>query len=362
MKKRNFLRQAGKMLVRFIWQILTLTAAAGWIVLLISAFSDRMSPEHHSYIPFFGLFFPVILLFNGIFFCIWLIFQKWKQVIATLIVFVICGGAIQTYFPLHTKTKEVPDDCIKIVTYNVMSFGSITRHTEEEPHPILQYIIEQDPDIVCFQEYTEHKVIKNVLERMYYYPPFRQNDLAVYSKYPMSSLKKIPMENWRNNACSMEVDINGRKLTLINVHLHSNAITLHERADYYNFTSDPNREKLGNFTDMMFKRLTPAFKKRAIEAERMSDTIRANPNPYIIVCGDFNDTPISYARRTIKGDLRDAFVESGCGMGISFNRHRFLFRIDYILHSKNMKAYNATVGKLKTSDHYPVCTYLRFLD
>jgi endonuclease/exonuclease/phosphatase family metal-dependent hydrolase len=101
---------------------------------------------------------------------------------------------------------------------------------------------------------------------------------------------------------------------------------------------------------------------RANQAHVIDREIRESRNPYIVVCGDFNDTPISYAYRTIKGDLEDAFVESGSGMGISFNRYRFLFRIDYILHSKNMKAYNCTVGKLKVSDHYPVCTYLQFLD
>jgi endonuclease/exonuclease/phosphatase family metal-dependent hydrolase len=149
---------------------------------------------------------------------------------------------------------------------------------------------------------------------------------------------------------------------LINSHLESNKISDDERTDYYYLTKDPNKQKLENFTHMMFQRLTPAFKMRAKQAQVINQAIRENKNPYIIVCGDFNDTPISYARHTIKGDLEDAFVESGSGMGISFNRHRFFFRIDYILHSKNMKAYNCTVGKLKISDHYPVCTYLRFLD
>ena len=366
MKKRNFLRRASKILVRFFWQILTVVAVVGWIFLLISAFSDRISPLQNSNAPFFGLFFPVILLFNVLFLCIWLLFRKWKQVISTLIVFMICGGAIRTYFPIHTKTKEVPADCIKIITYNVMDFGGIRRHVEATPHPILQYIVEQDPDVVCFQEYMQYseltfEIIQKALKAMPYFSP-RQGDLIVFSKYPISSVKQIPTENWRNNVCSMELDINGKKVTLINAHLVSNGIALHERDDYYNFTSEPDRQKLENFTHMMFKRLTPAFQKRASQAHMIADAIQENPNPYIIVCGDFNDTPISYARRTIKGNLKDAFVESGCGMGISFNRHRFLFRIDYILYSKNMKAYNCTVGKLRTSDHYPVWTYLQFRD
>jgi endonuclease/exonuclease/phosphatase family metal-dependent hydrolase len=365
MKKRNFLRRASKTLVRFIWQILTVVAVVGWVFLLISAFSDRVSPLQNSNIPFFGLFFPVILLINLVFFSIFLIFQKWKHVIAAVVIFVICGGSIRTYFSLHTR-KEVPTDCIKVITYNVMNFGSIYKHTESDPHPILQYVIDQDPDIVCFQEYAlarklSLEVVQKALKNMPYYSS-KQGDLAVFSKYPISSVKKISLENWRNNACSMELDINGRKVTLVNLHLQSNGIALHERAEYLDFINEPDRQKLENFTGMMFKRLTPAFKKRAVEAKIITYALRENPNPYLIICGDFNDTPISYARRTIKGNLKDAFVESGKGMGISYNRHRFLFRIDYILYSKNMKAYNCTVGRLKTSDHYPVSTYLQFRD
>lgn len=357
--------RAGEILVRFIWQILTLVAAVGWIFLLIAAFSNRISPLSHSYVPFFGLFFPVILTFNLAFFGLWLLFRKWKQVLVTLVVFAICGGAIHTYYPIHIPTKKVPADCIKLMTYNVMSFGYLGSHTKSKPHPILQYVIEQDPDIVCFQEYDpfwlKEQTIRKVLKR-WPYASTKQADLMVFSKYPISSVRRLPIDSRYNGACIMELDIRGRKVTLINNHLESNKISSDERDGYYDLTKDPDKQKLENFTHMMFQRLKPAYQVRATQAHVVAQAIRENRNPYIIVCGDFNDTPISYAYRTIKGDLKDAFVESGSGMGISFNRYRFLFRIDYIFHSKNMKSYRSTVGRLKTSDHYPVCTYLQFLD
>jgi endonuclease/exonuclease/phosphatase family metal-dependent hydrolase len=366
MKKRRFLTQAGKIFIQLSWRILTVAAAIGWIFLLVSAFSDRISPVDYPCIPFFGLFFPVILLFNIVFLCFWLLFRKWKQLLLTLAVLLICGNAIHSYFPIHGKTKEIPADCIKIMTYNVMSLGYIRTHTKAQPHPILQYVVDQDPDIVCFQEYDpfwlrDEAIIKKALKALPYHSA-RQGDLIVFSKFPISSVRRLPIDSHYNGACIMELDIHGRKVSLINNHLESTKIAPDERSDYYDLTKDPNKQKLENFTHMMFQRLTPAFQMRAKQAEIVAKAVRENPNPYIIVCGDFNDTPISYARRTIKGDSKDAFVESGSGMGISFNRYRFLFRIDYILHSNNMKAYNCTVGKLKTSDHYPVQTYLQFLD
>jgi endonuclease/exonuclease/phosphatase family metal-dependent hydrolase len=357
--------QAGRLLVRFIWHILTLTAAVGWVFLVVAAFSDRVPPLNFPYVPFFGLLFPVVLAFNLLFLCLWLLFRKWKQLLVTILLLVVCGGAIRTYFPIHGKTEEVPAGCIKVMTYNVMSFGYRSSHTKKDPHPILQYVIEQDPDIVCFQEYDpfwlKTKTIQDALKALPY-SSSRQGDLMVFSKYPISSIRQLPINSRYNGACIMEVDIRGRKVVLINNHLESNKISSDERDGYFDLTRDPNTQKLEHFTRRMFQRLTPAFKKRATQARVVAQAIRENQNPYIIVCGDLNDTPISYARRTVKGDLKDAFVESGSGMGISFNRHRFLFRIDYIFHSRNMKSYNCTVGSLKTSDHYPVCTYLQFLD
>ena len=75
----------------------------------------------------------------------------------------------------------------------------------------------------------------------------------------------------------------------------------------------------------------------------------------IILCGDFNDTPLSYAYRTVCGSLSDAYAEAGVGPGISYNRSIFRFRIDHLLHSSDMRAYCATVdNRVRLSDHYPL--------
>jgi endonuclease/exonuclease/phosphatase family metal-dependent hydrolase len=364
-----------EILKKFLWQILTFIACIGLFILLISAFSDRISPLSNSYIPYFGLFFPFIFVFNVLFFIFWIIFRKWKQAGITLAVFIICSGAILIYFPIHSPTKKLPENSVKVLTYNVMRFDQQKKHSKENPNPILQYIIDQDADIICLQEFgnntkndkllTKSNVVGALKATPYHHIEFSKTNaigLAVFSKYPILSVKRIPIESEFNGALIAELDVNGKKLTLINVHLESNRISADERADYYNLTKDPDAQKLEAFTYMMFERLTPAFKIRAEQAALIADVIKDNPNPYLIVCGDFNDTPISYATHTIRKNLKDAFVSSGSGMGITFNRYRFLFRIDNIFHSKNMKSYNATVGTLRNSDHYPLWTYLEFLE
>jgi endonuclease/exonuclease/phosphatase family metal-dependent hydrolase len=259
-----------------------------------------------------------------------------------------------------------------------MRFDFLGKHTQEQPNPIVQYILDADADIVCIQEYgvsakndkqyLSHNDILTIFKSFpyIYVEPFKPSNperiygSAVFSKYPILKTKKIPYDSEYNGSFVAELDVRGKKVTLVNNHLESNKLSYDERTGYYDMTKEINTEKLENFTHMMFKRLTPAYKSRAIQAQLVDKIIRETPNPYIIVCGDFNDTPISYARHKIKGDLEDAFVNSGSGMGITFNEYRFLFRIDYILYSKNMKAYNCTIGKLRNSDHYPVSTYLEF--
>jgi len=349
--------------------------ALALIALLLAAFSDHVSPFSGVFFSYLGLFFPFILLFNLAMFFVWLFIRQWKLAVVNFLVFLICADSIHTYFPIHSKTKEIPEDCIKLLTYNVMRFG-YPFSKKDESKQILQYIRDTDAGIVCIQEFGISKSFSKVftendvnmaLDKYPYHKIENYNialaneqyGIAIYSKFPILSVKKVPYESSDNGSIVCELDIRGKRVTLIDNHLESNKLTKEERDNYYQMTQDPDSRSLDAFTGMMTKRLTPAYQQRALQAQLISKIIEDNKNPYIIVCGDFNDTPISYSRHKIKGNLHDAFVDSGCGLGITYNRYRFLFRIDYILHSDNIKAYNCTVGNLRSSDHFPVWCYLQ---
>ena len=356
--------------------ILLLINALALIVLLLSAFSGFV-PPYVSVIPsYLGLFFPFIVVGNIVLLLFWMIVQKWKVVLINFIALLICGGSIQTYFPINKKTEKLPENCIKLLSYNVMRFQWVKKDNPDDPNEILHYIKDSNADIICLQEYGasfNHNSFlsqKQITTALKDYPyshiqelnfPYEGEvfGLAIYSKFPILSMKKVPYDSNYNGSFIAELDINGKRMTLINNHLESNKLSQEERDDYYNLTHDMDSQALNSFTKMMFKRLTPAYKIRAQQAQLIAKEIKDSKNPYVIVCGDFNDTPISYARHKIKGNLKDAFVESGSGLGITYNKYRFLFRIDYILHSKNIKSYNCSVGSIKNSDHYPVSCYLQ---
>ncbi|MBL7731929.1 MAG: endonuclease/exonuclease/phosphatase, partial [Chitinophagaceae bacterium] len=71
-----------------------------------------------------------------------------------------------------------------------------------------------------------------------------------------------------------------------------------------------------------------------------------------------NDVPNSYTYFTIKGNLQDAFLKKGFGIGRTFSAISPTLRIDYILADRSfrVKQFNRIIKKL--SDHYMLVTDL----
>ena len=99
---------------------------------------------------------------------------------------------------------------------------------------------------------------------------------------------------------------------------------------------------------------------RAIQARIVNEFVETHSDYPIILCGDFNDTPISYTRHTIATHLNDCFVSAGCGLGLSFNRKGFNLRIDHIMCSDDYEPVRCFVdSEMDASDHYPVVCWLK---
>lgn len=358
-----------KAILRSLFFLTNLTVV---ILLIASAYSDYISPEKYLLMSYLGLAFPIFCTINLLYLIWWIAMHRWKYAVTCLCSFIICWGPITRYFPFNRPTEVPTENTLKVLTYNVMNFAG-KRHTAESPNKIIEYIINSDADIVCLQEYAVAKSAKeldaptlNKALKMYPYrsitelnsTKYRTSGLAVFSKYPLSKSRKIKYESQYNGSSIHEVDVKGKKITLINNHLESFHLTHEDKSQYGNLIKSMDSEVLGGVRGTFQQKLGPAYRKRAQQARLVANDIQNTQGEYIIACGDFNDTPISYAHKTIQGYLTDAFEKSGMGMGVTYNQNLFRFRIDHILHSKNMKSYNCTIDKVKFSDHYPVWCYL----
>ena len=344
------------------------------ILFIIAAFSDYISPGQSVFFSYLGLLFPIFFIINFSFLIYWLVLRRWSYFFIICCSFLLCWKPISRYAPFHFPTDMAQqDNVIKVLSYNVMGFG-YKDHTPNNPNEILQYVIHSEADIVCLQEYlvgtsenflTQEKICEALHMYPYhytlplvYYKKYAMG-LAVFSKYPILNSWKVRYDSSFNGSSVHEIDMNGKKVMVINNHLESFKLTMDDRSKYSDFLKNMNMDTFDGLRETVQRKLGSAFVIRAEQAEIVADEIANLQGDYMIVCGDFNDTPISYAHRVIQGNsLIDAYAESGRGIGISYNQNFFWFRIDHILHSPNIKSYNTTVDKVALSDHFPIWTYL----
>lgn len=343
------------------------------LLFLLSAYSDRISPEQSIFFSYLGLGFPVLGFINVCFFIYWLLIWKWKMMILSIVTLVLTFGPVTSYFPIHFTKKTIPEEnTIKILTYNVMCFG-FSNHSSDEPNKIVEYIANSEADIVCMQEYwytNNNRLLTDIkLKRalgMYKYRSIiplssvsgQTVGIAVYSKYPILSSKRIDYKSKFNGSSKHYIRIKDKNLLLINNHLESFKLTSEDKTKYFSFIKNMNTETFDKMKSSIHGKLGPAFRIRSEQADIIAREIAGTESDYVVVCGDFNDTPVSYAHRTILGDMKDAFAKSGTGFGITYNQNFFWFRIDNIFCSKNITPINCTVDKVRYSDHYPLWSYL----
>ena len=147
---------------------------------------------------------------------------------------------------------------------------------------------------------------------------------------------------------------------VINNHLESNKLTLNDKTAYRDMIVNPQEDKVKSTSKLLLRKVADAVSIRAAQADSIAKYIRESRHKYIVVCGDFNDSPVSYTHRVIGEGLNDAFTDTGNGLGISFNRNGFYFRIDHILASDSLEIYNCKIDRtIKASDHYPISCYIR---
>lgn len=356
-----------------------LTNIVAILLLLLSTLAWTILPSKVTAISYLGMGFPFLLVINIAYLILWGILLRWKLALVQIIALAICWNPISTYFPMHLRTQTVPDDCIKVFSYNVRGFNWLAGDTARR-NPMLDYIAGSGADIICLQEFVvaikKDKtgiISEEEFNRKMKNYPYRQivrlgeatssyykYGIACYSKYPIEKTAAIPIVSTYNGSSIHEIKIKDKTITLVNNHLESNRITAEDKKLYKNFAKKKDREMLETIAHNIQSRLGVAFRLREKQANIIRSYIDKQETDATIICGDFNDTPISYAYHQIKGDMIDSYAHTGFGPGITYHENKFWFRIDYIIHSSNLESYNCTIGDIKYSDHYPIWSYLRF--
>lgn len=348
------------------WILLGINACVA-VALLACAYSAYVNPVAHPVWSCVGLAFPAFLIANGLFLAGWLVVCR-KYALLPLLAFVCCLGAVRTYVPVNWFAGTAPGNAIKVLSYNTMAFENGQADTKENPNRVLEYLKGSEADIICLQEFIlnnrlKKKDVDNALKaypyRHYYRMPSGANGLGCYSKFPILSAKPLAYASRNNGSVAYTIEVDGDTLLVVNNHLESNKLTEKDKAVYREMMKAPDKQKVFSGARLLVGKLAEASAIRAPQADTIARVVAGFKGGGVIVCGDFNDSPLSYAHRVMEKQLDDAFVESGNGFGISYNQNRFYFRIDHIFLSRNLKPYQCTVDRtIKSSDHYPIWCYV----
>jgi endonuclease/exonuclease/phosphatase family metal-dependent hydrolase len=179
--------------------------------------------------------------------------------------------------------------------------------------------------------------------------------IATYSKYRIVNKGEIYFRGEFGNICIFtDVNVRGDTLRVYNAHVASIRFN-NEDYRFIDKMKNADEDERPPLTDGLgiLKRLENAYKKRAYQVKTMKDHISQCPYP-AVVTGDFNDTPVSYSYALLSDGLKDAFRESGWGLGSTYIGKFPSFRIDYIFHSPGLGSENYRRYPEQVSDHHAI--------
>ena len=352
-------RRQGHLLIGDV--LLKLFAILGAIALMLSYVSVYLKPsELSSVLMFFGLYFIPILFFNLIIFIIALIRLRFIALLSFIVLLPTLFYA--DLFVKFGKNEEIPEgQPFKILTYNVGKMELSLDKTAKDPNTVRveEFLKEEKPDIVCIQEFSaqSEEAYASYLAGL----PYRHHYFAstkplygnvIFSKYPIVDTGRMTFEGGTNMCIWADLDIDGRILRVYNCHLQSNSISFTNLIQRM-----ASKGEIKSEVRQVHEKLRGSNTLRAQQVEDILAHCGTCPHP-LVICGDFNDTPVSHTYHKLRQGRKDSFAEAGKGFGASYAYLWPLLRIDYILLPKDYSAYQNEIQRVKFSDHYPVSTYI----
>lgn len=347
---------------------------AAIIALLLAYLAAHTPPKTIGYLALFGLAYPFALLFNLLFIVYWY-FKKRRNMLFSFIAIVAGVTHGSDFFQVNLfRGKPTGENTIKVMTYNVKLFGVYDgANGKQNRKNIFELLEKEQPDVVCFQEfyysnkhgeYETRDTLVKFLSAKYYHERFthamngRQYfGVAMFSRYPIINKGYIPFETDVNNFCIYaDLKVGDDTIRVYDAHLASIRF---QKEDYQLMDENAGNEELDKGGKRIMKRLKSGFVRRQEQVGRIVANVKDVKYP-VILCGDFNDPPVSYCYEQLTDQLSDSFWEAGRGIGNTYIGVFPSFRIDYILHSKEFRAVEHRTLPEEYSDHHAVTALLEY--
>ena len=373
------------------------------LLLMLSGLVPSISPNVSSWLPLLGLAFPVLFLLVLLTFFYWLVQRKWRSLFALSCLLLNLGPAslYVQWNDLQAERSEAEvresaldvemnmgSQRLKIISYNAQLFGlyqdeasvSIV-NTEYMPamDSFLHVMKAENADVVCLQEvYAKSGGLKALARflkaeggfdysQSYTLSNNRPYGMIVLSKYKIKRWQPISLgPNTGNMAMWVDIELASRsekrrnaRIRVYNLHLQSFRFAKQDYAVMQKQTQQQEIDIEGS--KGIISRLRLGYKRRAEQVAIVKENMIACDFPKII-CGDFNDIPVSYTYRQLSAGMKDAFGEAGRGLETTYKGSMPSFRIDYILYDNPMRAIGYHSVDEVPSDHKLIGTELQIGD
>ncbi|MBK6936673.1 MAG: endonuclease/exonuclease/phosphatase family protein [Chitinophagaceae bacterium] len=341
-------------------------------VFLLACLIPYLNPKTWWFISFLGLAFPFLLFIVLAFLIWWLIVLKPKLALISAVALLLGYKSITAFLAFHSpKTFNYKKQAgnLRVASWNVARFLELKRNNNEASMKRLnmfEQIKQQDADILCLQEfhtstnpdyYDNITPIQKELGYPYFYFSFDEDgdrhyySSITFSKFPIidSGLVRYPRPTLPDVLLFTDIKYNKDTIRVYTTHLQSNLL---DKKDYERLNKIKSGEDsiVSNSKNILAK-LKRGSVNRGIQATIISDILGVSPYPFLL-CADLNDIPNSYTYFTAKGNLQDAFLKKGAGIGRTFASISPTLRIDYIFTDKQFKIIQFNRIAKRLSDHY----------
>ncbi|TFG74862.1 MAG: endonuclease [Flavobacteriales bacterium] len=321
----------------------------GALLLLLACLVPFISAEHFPYFSFLGLGLPLLVMGNLLFLLYWFLVNR-KKAIFSSVTLVIAFFVFGTFVPFRFSKESIRHEDLKVMSFNVRGFNRLGRIKSPNTYiETLDFIAQEDPDIICFQE-MDYSKRGDFRKYPYQFVKFKdigqRSILGIFSKYPIVGQGMLNWPDTANNGSYVDILYKRDTVRIYNLHMES-------------FKYHPKTRSIsGELSPSLFKNLNPVFKKQAEQAKLFLKH-REDVSFKTIICVDLNNTQFANTYHMIKGDMQDSFIEKGFGLGRTYKSLGLPFRIDFIMADQAFEVRGHKNYNVRFSDHFPVMASFR---
>ena len=366
-----------------------------WLVLLglgVSALAERVPAGQLSLAPLLALTVPLWLLLTGVLALAWLLRRR-RIALLPLAALVLAWPQVQRGLPLHLANPrplggpslpfsqapsaryQAPKN-LRLLSANVRIFNVYAQLRAADPTAttgMLDWLAASPADVLCLQEYydqpnasgpdsvfrTSERLGQRSGRQVFVSKSLTNRGgavfgLAIFSRLPVVGRGELSFGRLtQNHAMWVDVVLPGLPadtVRVFNAHLQSMSL---DEADIV--AAGSSRNGLEGKGRGLLRRFVRGAAARAWQADTLLAHVRRSPYP-VLLAGDLNDPPYSYAYNTLASGMQNAWASTGFGTGNTYHgRLPPLLRIDQQFAAPAWQVLDCRIHhEIPYSDHFPV--------